>query len=61
MTFWMKILIGLKYLLKNPQIYEIIPIELFVDMKIIKVACKIMLKILVPLNVYFKINLKGYF
>jgi hypothetical protein len=37
MTFWMETLTtlkeGYKFLLKNPQIYEIIPIELFVDMK----------------------------
>jgi hypothetical protein len=46
-------------LLKNPQIYEVIPIELLVDMKIIKVACRIMLENLVILNVYLKINLKG--
>jgi hypothetical protein len=49
--------------LKNPQIYEVIPIELFVDMKnllkIVEVTNKIMLKNLVPLNVYFKINLEG--
>ncbi len=46
-------------MLKNPQIYEVISIELFVDMKIIEVACIKMLENLVPLNVYFKINLKG--
>jgi len=49
--------------LKNPWIYEVIPIELFVDtknlLKIVKVGHKTMLKILVPLNVYFKINLEG--
>jgi len=49
--------------LKSPQIYEAIPIELFVDMKnllkIVEVVDKIMLKILVPLNVYFEINLEG--
>jgi len=37
MTFWMETLAtlkkGWKYLLKNPQIYEVIPIELFVHMK----------------------------
>jgi hypothetical protein len=37
MTFWMEILAtlkkGYKYLLKNLQIYEVIPIEVFVDMK----------------------------
>jgi hypothetical protein len=49
--------------LKNPQIYEVILIELFVDMKnllkIIKVGHKTMLKNSIPLNVYLKINLKG--
>ncbi len=49
--------------MKNPQIYEVIPIELFVDMKnllkIIKVGHKTMLKNLVFLNVYFLINLEG--
>jgi hypothetical protein len=39
--------------LKNPWIYEVIPIELFVDMKIVEVAYKTMLKKLVLLNVYF--------
>jgi len=36
MTFFMKTLVtlkkGLKYLLKNPQIYEVILIKLFVHM-----------------------------
>jgi hypothetical protein len=47
---------GYKYLLKIFQIYEIIPIELFVDMKkpskIVKVAHKTTLEILVFMNVY---------
>jgi len=37
MTFWMETLVtlkkGYKYLLKNLQIYEITPIEVFADMK----------------------------
>jgi hypothetical protein len=49
--------------LKNPQIYELIPINLFVDTKnlpkIVEVAHSIMWEILIPLNVYFKINLVG--
>ncbi len=60
MTFWMQILAtlkkGYKYLLKNLQIYEVIPIEVFVDIKnlqkIVMVAHKTMLEILVLLNVY---------
>ncbi len=47
---------GLKYLFKNPQVYEVIPIELFVNMKnlqnFIEVARKTMLENLTPLNVY---------
>jgi hypothetical protein len=62
MTFWMKTLAilkrkGLKYLLKNLQIYEVIPIELFFDMKnlqkIVEVAHKTMLKILILMSVCF--------
>jgi hypothetical protein len=49
--------------LKNPQIYEVIPIDLFVDMKnlqkTVKVAHITLLENLILLNVYFKINLKG--
>jgi hypothetical protein len=44
--------------LKNPWIYEVTPIELFVDIKnlleIIEVGHKTMLKILITLNVYFQ-------
>jgi hypothetical protein len=43
--------------LKNTRIDEVIPIELFIDMKnlqkIVEVGHKIMLENLVPLNVYF--------
>jgi hypothetical protein len=49
--------------LKNLQIYEIIPIELFVDMKklykIIEVTHIMMLENFVPTNVDLQINLKG--
>jgi hypothetical protein len=49
--------------LKNPWIYEAIPIEVLVDtkdlLKIVEVAYRTMLENFVPLNVYFKINLKG--
>jgi len=49
--------------LKNSQLYEVIPIELFIGMKnlqkIVKVAYKTMLQNFISLNVYFKINLKG--
>jgi hypothetical protein len=49
--------------LKIPWIYEAIPNELLVGMKnllkIVKVTHKTMFEKLVPLNVYFKINLKG--
>jgi hypothetical protein len=46
--------------LKIPKIYEVIPIELFVDMKnLVKVACRTMLESFVLLNIYLKINLKG--
>jgi len=49
-------------LVKNPHIYETIPIELFVDMKIVqkfvKVSHRIVLEILIPLNVYIEIRLK---
>jgi hypothetical protein len=42
--------------------YEVIPIELFVDMKtfqkFVEVGYKTMLNILVPLSVYLVINLK---
>jgi len=42
--------------LKNPHIYEVIPIEVFVDIKnlekFVKVAHKTMLESLVLLNVY---------
>jgi hypothetical protein len=54
---------GLKYLLKNIQVYEIIPIEVFVDMKnlkkIVEIALITMSENLVLLNVYFQIYLKG--
>jgi hypothetical protein len=54
---------GYKCWLKNLWIYESIPIELFVDienlMKMIKVAHITMLENIGPLNVYFKINLRG--
>jgi hypothetical protein len=54
MTFRMETLVvffffffNLKILLKNPHIYEIVPIELFVDMKnlqkFVEVACRTML------------------
>jgi len=56
MTFWMEALATLKYLLKNPQIYEVIPNELFVDMKnfhkIVEVAHRTMLENLIPHNVF---------
>jgi len=56
MTFWMEALATFKYFLKNIQIYEIIPNELFVDMKnfhkIVEVAHKTMLENLIPNNVY---------
>jgi len=46
-----------KFFVKNPHIYEVIPIELFFDMKnlqkFVKVAHKIMLENLAPFNVYF--------
>jgi hypothetical protein len=49
--------------LKNPQIYEVIPTWLFVDInslqKLIEVIRRTMLENLVPLNVYLQINLKG--
>ncbi len=60
MTFWMETLVALKKRLKifveKSQIYEVIIIELFVDMnnlqKIVKVAHTTMLKNLTFLNVY---------
>jgi hypothetical protein len=59
MTFWMEILATLKKRLEIfvEKICEIIPIDLFVDMKnlqnFVKVADKPMLETLVLLNVYF--------
>jgi hypothetical protein len=49
--------------LKNLQVYEVIPIEVFVDMKnlknIVEIAHRTMLENLVLLNVYLQITLKG--
>ncbi len=61
MTFWMETLVILKKLLKifveKSLNYEIIPIELFVDMKnlkkFVKVAHRTMLEYLIIVNVYF--------
>jgi hypothetical protein len=56
MTFWMEILAVLKNLLKNPQIYEVMPIELFVDIKnlhkLVKISHKIMPENFIFLNIY---------
>jgi hypothetical protein len=50
-------------LVENSRIYEVIPIELFVDtknlLKIVEIAHKTMSKKFIPLNVYLKINLEG--
>ncbi len=60
MTFYMETSLVLK---KRSKIYEIIPIELFVDtqnlLKFIEISHKTMLENLIPLNVFLKINLKG--
>jgi hypothetical protein len=61
MTLWMETLVALKKkfkkIVKSPHIYEVIPIELFFDMKnlqkFVEVAHKIMLENLAPFNVYF--------
>jgi hypothetical protein len=60
MIFWMETLTTFfkksKHLLKNLEMYEVIPIELFVDMKnlhkFVEVAHKTMLENLVHMNVY---------